>query len=96
MLPGPVLVAMVTETGRGALSRDRLSLSADWCDAPKRGGEGGEAGAEGDDVTRPPVPWTRGILAQAACKHTHRHNGHLLKGGVALNRSRQTSEGDSS
>lgn len=77
MLPGPVLVAMVTKTeGWGGFSRDRISLAADWSDAQKYGGRD-EAGAMMSHAHR--FPDGR-IRARASI---HRHNGHLFKVGLS-------------
>lgn len=55
MLPGPVLVGMVTKTGGiflggGGVSRDRGSLGADWSDAPSNEEGVRQAGSEGKEM----------------------------------------------
>lgn len=73
MLPGPVLVVMVTKTG--GFSRDWIFPGADWSDTLKWGGRDGEEG--GSDVTLPPVhKWEGSSLRPPA--NTHRHNGHVF------------------
>lgn len=77
MLPGPVLVAMVTKTG-GILTWPYLP--GRWLVWRMKAWKEGQG--KGGDVTRPPAPeWEGSSLRPPAS--AHRHNGCLFKAGLS-------------